>query len=166
MQVVIAQPSHLNSTMQSIQACTSKLCSIGIDQWDEEYPSHEIVSEAVENQTLYLIEKDGLVAGAVGLDCNQPNEYQSCSWSYAAPSMVVHHLFVRPSFWRQGLAAELMSFAENHAKTLNVGSIRLDAYKENPAALSLYRNRGYSEAGEVTFPRRGLSFVVFERQVQ
>lgn len=152
--------------MQAVQACVSKLCDLGIDQWDNEYPSIEIVSAAIENQSLYVIKDgDSIVAGA-GLDTNQPSEYQSCAWCFGSPAVVVHHLFVHPDHWRNGCASQLMDFAENRAKSLRVGSIRLDAYAGNPAALSLYRTRGYSEAGEVTFPRRGLKFICFEMQIQ
>ncbi|WP_173049782.1 hypothetical protein [Nitrospira sp. KM1] len=44
--------------------------------------------------------------------------------------------------------------------------VRLDAYSGNPQALTLYRRRGYREAGQVTFPRRALPFICFEFEVR
>jgi ribosomal protein S18 acetylase RimI-like enzyme len=165
-QVFTATTSLLDSTLQAIQACNSKLRSLGIDQWDDEYPSKEIVAAAISSQTLYLIGKEGSIFGGVGLDTEQPVEYRSCSWRFSMPALVVHHLFIHPAHWRNGLASSLMDFAESHAKNLSVSSIRLDAYTGNEAALSLYRTRGYSYAGEVTFRGRGLVFFCFEKQVE
>jgi GNAT superfamily N-acetyltransferase len=164
-QVILASASHLDGTMQSIQACISRMRSLGIAQWDEEYPSKEIVLAAIDSQSLYLILQGGSIVAGAGLDSEQPSEYRMCGWRFGSPALVVHHLFVHPDHWRNGYASHLMNFVENHARSLCVSSIRLDAYTGNPAALSLYQTRGYSEVGEVTFPRNGLKFKCFEKQV-
>jgi ribosomal protein S18 acetylase RimI-like enzyme len=165
LQIFPASASHLEGTMQSIQACISKMRSLGINQWDEEYPSKEIVLAAIDNQTLYLMSQSGSIVAGAGLDNEQPSEYRVCDWRFGSPALVVHHLFVHPAHWRSGYASRLMDFVENHAKSLCVSAVRLDAYIGNLAALSLYQTRGYSEAGEVTFSRRSLKFRCFEKQV-
>lgn len=151
--------------MRTVAACVHSLREIGIDQWDEEYPSVEVIESAIDSRALYVVVKADDVAAAVGLDSNEPEEYGTCSWQFGSPALVVHHLLVHPNHWRIGLASRLMDFAEALAVRKGLLSIRLDAYTGNPAALSLYRGRGYSEAGQVVFPRRGLAFKCFEKQV-
>ena len=166
MAVIAASSAHLDQTIRAVDACVSKLLSLGIDQWDDEYPSRQIISAAIENQSLYVIVESESVVAAVGLDSEQPDEYQSCAWQSDDHALVVHHLLVHPNYWGKGYASRLMNFAESHVQALGASSIRLDAYKGNPAALSLYRTRSYSEVGEVTFPRRSLAFICFEKQVE
>ena len=165
MPIITASISHLDQTMQAIEACVSKLHSLGIDQWDDEYPSNEVISAAIDKRSLFMIFESGSVAAAIGLDTEQPLEYRSCSWRFGLPALIVHHLIVHPDYWRNGYATQLMGFAEGYASSKGFSSIRLDAYTGNQAALSLYRTRGYSEAGEINFSRRSLAFRCFEKQV-
>jgi ribosomal protein S18 acetylase RimI-like enzyme len=166
MKIVCANKADLPATMHTIAACVAELNGVGIDQWDEDYPDTSVIGGAVESRSLYVIKKKEKVLLAAGLDTVQPKEYNSCQWRYGEPALVVHHLCVHPALWRRGLAGQFMEFAEDYARTSGLGSVRLDAYLHNPAALSLYRARGYSEAGQVVFPRKGLRFVCFEKEVQ
>ncbi|MEZ5556918.1 GNAT family N-acetyltransferase, partial [Haliea sp.] len=93
----------------------------------------------------------------------QPPEYASCNWRHGGAALVVHHLVVHPDYWRMGYAGRFMEFAERYASSLKHDAMRLDAYSANTAALSLYRSRGYREAGEVVFPRRSRPFICFEK---
>lgn len=164
MPIITASRLHLDQTMQAIDACVNELQRLGIDQWDDEYPSSEVISAAIDKRSLFVIVESGLVAAAVGLDAEQPLEYLSCSWRFGLHALIVHHLVVHPDYWRNGYATKLMDFSENCASSKGFSSIRLDAYTGNQAALSLYQKRGYSEAGEVTFPRRRLPFRCFEKK--
>lgn len=166
MNIVCAEKGDLLATMQTVAACVAELNDIGIDQWDENYPDIKVIGSALESRTLYVCKEREKILLAAGLDTLQPKEYSSCRWIYAEPALVVHHLCVHPSLWRRGLANIFMDFAEAHARANDLGSVRLDTYVHNPAALSLYRARGYSEVGQVVFPRKGLGFICFEKSVQ
>lgn len=163
--VSVANADDVSEIMRALDACRSKLLECGIDQWDDFYPSLEIFSASIKRKSLYLARKNTMIAAVVGLDKEEPSEYSTVNWLGKGPSLVVHHLFVHPQFWRQGLAASLMEFAESKAIDWNCHSIRLDAYEENHAALALYTNRGYVRAGEVIFPRRKKLFVCFEKHI-
>lgn len=163
--VVEASHAHVEPTLRAIRACTAMMYRLDIAQWDDEYPSGGVIATAVENRSLFLFVRDGTVVVGAGLDTVQPPEYQLCDWRYGASALVVHHLFVHPEYWRMGYASRYMEFAEQHAATMHVNAIRLDAYAGNPAALSLYRSRGYREAGEVMFPRRSCPFICFEKNL-
>lgn len=105
------------------------------------------------------------IVGLVGLDQDQPGEYQRLPWTTGLPGLIVHHLCVDPDHQRRGHATRLMAFAEDLARQEACAGIRLDAYSGNPAAVALYTRRGYSRVGETYFPRRALPFVCFERSV-
>jgi ribosomal protein S18 acetylase RimI-like enzyme len=138
---------------------------LDIAQWDDEYPSGGVIATEVENRSLFLFVRDGTVVVGAGLDTVQPLEYQLCDWRYGASALVVHHLFVHPEYWRMGYASRFMEFAEGYASSLACDAVRMDVYAANAAALSLYRSRGYREAGKVVFPRRSDPFICFEKKL-
>ncbi|MBM70042.1 MAG: hypothetical protein CME43_11260 [Haliea sp.] len=163
--VVRGSYRHVDAVFDAVRAATSEMHRLGIAQWDDEYPSREVLSAAVENGSLFLCMQGGKVVVGAGLDAVQPPEYASCNWRHGVSALVVHHLVVHPDYWRMGYAGRFMEFAERYASSLKHDAMRLDAYSANAAALSLYRSRGYREAGEVVFPRRTRPFICFEKKL-
>lgn len=163
--VVHGSYDHLEATLHVLRAATAEMHRLGIAQWDDEYPSRKVLSAAVENGSLFLYLQGGNVIVGAGLDAVQPPEYASCDWRHGCSALVVHHLVVHPGYWRMGYASRFMDFAEGYARSLHCEAVRLDAYAANAAALSLYRSRGYTEAGEVVFPRRSEPFICFEKKL-
>ncbi len=135
----------------------------GIAQWDEVYPSKEILAGDVERKETHVIETDKQVAGFIIINENQSPEYAELEWECPGKALVVHRLTIEPSYQRKGLATYLMDFAEETAANRGYNCIRLDAFTENPAAYLLYLNRGYRKAGIVRF-RKG-DFYCFEKVV-
>ncbi len=163
--VVQGSYHHLEATLQTVRAATAEMYRLGIAQWDDEYPGREVLSAAVESGSLFLCMQGSKVVVGAGLDAVQPPEYASCDWRHGGSALVVHHLVVHPDYWRMGYASRFMEFAEGYASSLACDAVRLDAYAANAAALSLYRSRGYREAGKVVFPRRSDPFICFEKKL-
>ena len=135
----------------------------GVPQWDDVYPSKAILNADIENQQMYLIEVEGRVAGLTVINEYQSPEYAGVAWEYGGRALVVHRLTVHPDYQRHKLASHLMDFAEEMAATENYDCIRLDAFTLNPAAFTLYENRGYRRARIVRF-RKG-EFFVYEKKI-
>ena len=65
--------------------------------------------------------------------------------------MVVHRLATHPSWQGQGLARQLMTFAEEYGRANDYAAIRLDAYEANPNSQGFYHKMGYTKTGYVQF---------------
>jgi GNAT superfamily N-acetyltransferase len=139
------------------------LTELGIDQWDDVYPSEAVLRADIEARQLWVIEEDGAVAGLATLNEEEPPEYREVPWRYSGRALIIHRLAVDPQRQGRGLAAALMAFAEQEAATRGCATIRLDAFTRNPAATLLYEHGGYRRAGTVRF-RKGL-FSCFEKPV-
>jgi len=136
-----------------------------IDQWDDIYPNEEVLKSDIENNSLYVIEKADKITGITVLNEHQEAEYKNIIWKYSGGNvLVVHRLSVHPDFQGQGIARELMKFAEHYAEENRYDLIRLDAFKNNQNAVSLYEKAGYHLAGTVTF-RKG-EFYCFEKEIK
>jgi ribosomal protein S18 acetylase RimI-like enzyme len=112
---------------------------------------------------MYLAAVEGHeMAGALVLNEYQDPEYAGVPWTIRDGRVaVVHRLMVDPACQGRGIGRGLMRFAEDRARELGYGVIRLDAFTANPRALRLYRRLGYHDAGSVTL-RKGV-FRCFEK---
>ncbi len=164
-QIELARPKNLPDIMTLIRDCTISMQQQGIDQWGDYYPTPEIFKKDVETHTLWLAWQQERMLGTIVLNEDQATEWESIQWMYQGPSLIVHRLAVHPDRQRQGIAHQLMDFAEDHALKNGYTSIRLDAYTGNPASLRLYQKRGYRNAGQVQFTHRRLPGYCFEKQL-
>jgi GNAT superfamily N-acetyltransferase len=161
--IVQALEGHIPSVMRLISACIIAMCDNGIYQWDEIYPSDEIIARDMNKGYLYVLEQDNSCIAAVSLSDEQEEAYQQVRWLGNEPVMVIHRLCVGPTYQGKGIGSYFMNFSEEYARHNAYASIRLDAYTGNPTAVRMYERRGYRKAGQVYFPRRELPFFCFEK---
>lgn len=136
--------------------CIAAMRAAGIDQWDEIYPSRDIIERDVQSGTTYVLRMDAEIVAMYVLNDQQDPAYGDVPWAYPASSVcVVHRLMVHPEHSGHGYARRLMHDAEDRARTAGADVMRLDAFDANPRACALYVGLGYRHAGQVRF-RKGL----------
>jgi len=160
----LARIEEFDFVYSLVQEAIRHMDNQGIPQWDDIYPSKTILNADIEKQQMYLIEVEARVAGLIVINEDQSPEYAGVSWKFSGRVLVVHRLTIHPDYQRRKLASYLMDFAEVLAATGNYDCIRLDAFTRNPAAFTLYENRGYRKAGIVRF-RKG-DFFCFEKKIR
>jgi ribosomal protein S18 acetylase RimI-like enzyme len=163
--IVRADTSHIDAAYEIIDDCRIDLRRRGILQWDETYPTRDVVVKDVDRGQLYVLLARDVPAAVLTLDEHQPPEYATVAWTFPEPALVVHRLCVSPKAQGKGLGGQVMEFAEHFAATHQFASVRLDAYTANPQSVALYVRRGYREAGQVFFTRRPLPFYCFELDI-
>ncbi|MCL1963435.1 MAG: GNAT family N-acetyltransferase [Firmicutes bacterium] len=156
--------SDLPAILQMFQKAIQHLNALGIDQWDEVYPSPEIHEKDIQNGSLYLCRNGDVLAATFVVNQECDPAYKQGAWQYeTAAFRAVHRLCVNPAFQNMGVGAQAMLAAETLLQRQGIESIRLDAFSQNPAALKLYEKLGYAKTGEVHF-RKGL-FFLFEKKL-
>lgn len=138
-----------------MRACAANLISKGIYQWNECYPTKEILTDDVKLQQLYVLESNQNIIGCVVVSFVMDDEYKSVSWlTPTTKHIYIHRLAVHPKHQGKGYAQKLMQFAENVAKSNSCASIRLDTFSKNLRNQKFYELRGYKKVGEVFFPKQ------------
>jgi len=135
----------------------------GINQWDEIYPTAELLLEDIKNRQLYVLTEEGKICSAIVLNEMQDPEYLEISWKCRGPFAVIHRLCVDPDIQSRGIGRRTVLQAEISLAGQGYKSIRLDAFPQNPKALKLYEGLGYLRMGNVTF-RKG-TFYVYEKEL-
>lgn len=139
------------------------LC-LGINQWDDLYPVSEDFEDDIQKRQLYIAKENSEIVAAYVINEECDLEYKDGNWIYPdATYMVIHRLCVNPKFQNQGYAKCMVNEIEEHVRSLEYDSIRMDVYSNNPYALKLYEGLGYKRVGHVEF-RKG-KFYLYEKLV-
>jgi GNAT superfamily N-acetyltransferase len=160
----LARAGDLPAVASILRRCVAAMRELGIEQWDETYPTDRHLLADIEAGSMYVAcAASGQVVGTVVLNEYQEPEYAAVPWTSQSRPLVVHRVMVAPEHQGQGIAQALMMFAERHARATGHESVRLDAFTLNPRALRLYEQLGYSARGTVRL-RKGM-FWCFEKVV-
>jgi len=166
MNITQATVADIDAITELIRQAVRIMQKNGIDQWNDNYPNKNLVTDDVAMGSLFKITVDGNIAGIVTLNELQFPDYSKIHWkdSTGRP-LVVHRLCIDPRYQGKSLAKRLMFFAEEYAKKNGYSSIRLDTYSKNYIALKLYKSLKYEQGGDVSL-REGKVFHCFEKAIK
>ncbi len=152
------ESGELKNVSSLFSRAIEHMIACGIYQWDEIYPDDKMLSDDIVKHEMYGFYQGEMLCGVIVLNEIQLDPYASVEWSLDdAKPLVVHRLCIHPDFQSRGIAHALMKFAEDFAVRNRYRSIRLDAFKSNPAALHLYQRLGYQMCGTIEL-RKGTFF--------
>lgn len=129
------------------------------------YPVRETAQNALDEDSLYVLEEDCEICASVILNSFQAEDYKKVNWKYSAADsevMVIHTLCIPPSKAGRGYGKAMVSFAFDKAKSDGFKVIRLDTFAGNEPAKRLYTGMGCIISGELDVNHQG---VIKERQV-
>ena len=154
----------IDSILKITKACAKLMISNGIYQWNENYPNKAAFEMDIARDELYVFELDSSVVGCMVMSTLMDEEYQQVEWMTPnSTHLYIHRLAVHPNHQGNGIAQQLMDFAELHGSKNNFASIRLDTFSQNKRNQKFYEQRGYNRLGNVYFPNQSdHSFYCYE----
>ena len=145
--------SDLNRIMELVADAQNWFRKQGIDQWQDGYPTQNIILRDILGNDNYIIEYNGVVsATAVVSFAGEPtySEIVGKGWLNDKPYGVVHRIAVSDECRRKGIAKEILHFAEELCAERGVADIRIDTHCDNLAMRSLLKKMGYTHCGRIT----------------
>ena len=151
-----ANSTQLEEILALTRACAAKMIKAGIFQWNEHYPSQTAFQQDIDRDELYVIKQSGKILGTIVISDLKDEVYQPVTWLTPADvkSIYIHRLAVHPDVQGQGIAQQLMDFAEDFAHKNGYVSVRLDTFSQNPRNNRFYQKRGYTKLEEIFFPKQ------------
>ena len=136
-------------------ACAQNMIQQGIFQWNENYPSLEVLTKDVKAASVYVYLQEDKPIGTVVFSMKMDAFYAEVDWlTPNAKQLYVHRLAVHPNHQKQGIAMRLMDFGEALAKENQCLSVRLDTFSQNPRNNRFYQAREYQKVGQVFFAQK------------
>ena len=117
--VVKASIVDLEQLYAITKSCAKHMIKNDIFQWNENYPSKEILLNDIESQQIWKLEENKVIVAIIVLTEIEDKEYNKVKWlTKNYKNLYIHRLAVDPNFQGQGYAQKLMFFAEiMHLKT-------------------------------------------------
>lgn len=155
MLIRLANIDDVPAIMNIVRSAQQSLKELGIDQWQDGYPTSEFICEDISRGVGYVAcTDDGAIIGYEAVVLTGEVAYEQIAdikWNTPNRYVVVHRLCVSGDSRRHGVAMELMSFASNHAQQHDIHAFRIDTHKGNVRMLSLLRKLGFQRVGRVRY---------------
>ena len=134
MEIRVAKIEDLESIMQIISEAKQNLKEQGVNQWQRNYPNHNVIELDIKNKNCYVLEENGQVAASFSITFDGDEDYERIyngSWSSQADFAVVHRVAVGKNYQRRGFASKVLQYAEELSRSRNINYLKIDTHQDN-----------------------------------
>ena len=150
-----AKLSEIQEILSMTRSCGQKMIAEGVFQWNEHYPNIEAFQKDIKRNELFVFTSEEKIIGCIVISSEKDKEYDDISWlTPDGDNYYIHRLAVDPAQQGKGIARKLMDFAEAYVAKKNAVSVRLDTFSQNHRNQKFYRSRGYTQLGNIYFPKQ------------
>ena len=164
-----ATPSDLGEIMRIVADAQRFLKASGVDQWQDGYPERRDFEDDIRQGACEAFFLDGELAGIITVLPGPEPDYAKIydgAWRSERPYCVFHRSAVSDKYRGRGVAKEMFSYAENMARELRYGSLRVDTHRDNRAMRGLLEKNGFVSCGVIYIdgsPEAGAPRVAYEK---
>jgi ribosomal protein S18 acetylase RimI-like enzyme len=164
MDIVKAQIEDFDNVLKLVSDIIKDMEIKGNPQWDENYPTKEILENDIKNGSLFVMVENVRFIALCALTENEEPQYLGINWmDKNSKALEIHRIAVHPNWQKRGIARKLLDFAEDHTQKNGYSSMRLDTYCKNSRMIKILEKRGYNRTGEIFFPPLTLPFYCYEK---
>ncbi|GFZ32229.1 N-acetyltransferase [Clostridium zeae] len=141
--------SDLEQIVYIVEGSKLDMHSYGNFQWDEDYPRKEDFINDIKEETLFVYDMDGIIAGLICINKEEPEEYKDVNWSTERDALTIHRLAVNNSFKGKGVGVKLINYVDDICAENDINYIRTDTNSLNKKAQGLLTKCGYGFKGKI-----------------
>lgn len=159
---------ELDEVSQIVLEARDRIGRLGIDQWQERYPTREIIAEDIRLGRSYVArDDDGSLCGVFAvIDDGEPtyDKIYDGAWLTDGEYLAVHRVAVSPQKLRRGVAGSAMRFVEQMAAERGRASVRIDTHQGNIPMRGMLERNGYVHCGSI-YLESGEHRVAYEKRI-
>lgn len=148
-----AIPADLDAIMTLVHEAQAFMATLGIDQWQDGYPSRELIAEDIRIGRAYVVD-DGTQAQSITILTDEPEpiyDQIADQWTIPGPYLTIHRMALSDALRHSGAAAMILENAVKIARDLNLSAVRADTHRGNKAMRRFLEKNGFSERGLVEY---------------
>ena len=160
----------LPALMAIFDEARGTIAALGIDQWQDGYPSLGVIEEDVARARSYTVAIDGMPVGTfVLIDDGEPTYdcIEDGHWLTGDKSqdyVAIHRVAVSVSRRGSGVSTAILACAADHARQMGRASLRIDTHEGNVVMRRMLEKHGFSCCG-VIYLANGDPRVAYEKTV-
>ena len=162
--------SDLDSLMPIFDEARGTIAALGIDQWQNGYPSREVISEDISKARSYAVEIDGNIRGTFVLVDDGEITYDKIyggHWLTGDDSqdyVAIHRVAILVANRGSGISTAIINYAAEYAKSIGRASLRIDTHEGNIVMRRMLEKHGFTLCGTI-YLQNGDSRVAYERKL-
>lgn len=151
MQVRKAQPEEFPRIWEITLQAKEQLKSLGLDQWQNGYPSREIWTEDLKEGMAYVAEEAGQILGVFAFQVTPDSSYGEIQgkWLTDQPYAAMHRVCVADGCRGKGVAGQMFAAGFEMARSLGFSSLRIDTHPENLPMQHALKKAGFAACGTI-----------------
>ena len=152
MEITKTTAADIESLMEIFREAQGTIAALGIDQWQNGYPSTPVVEEDVEKQQSYSVRHEGRVCGTFVLVDYEPlyDNIEDGHWRSGDESrdyLAMHRVAVAVAMRGQGVPTRMIDFAAKLALEKGKRSLRIDTHRGNVVMRRMLEKNGFRLCG-------------------
>ncbi len=147
-----ADISDIEGLMRIFAQARSAQREAGFVQWEDGYPSAEILTADIYGDIGYVMDDEDKMAGYVAI-APFDKEYEKFPqlWRCAGAYAVFHRIAIADGYRGKGISKTLFDLAENKSRDMGAVSIRIDTGIQNRPMQHILIKRNYANLGTRSF---------------
>ena len=146
----IARQEDLSRILEIKEAVLLYMHKNGNMQWDESYPNESVFLKDIEEETLYLYERDDKIIAFIVVDDNHPFPYDDIPWELPMENAAAMHRFaVDPEYFGKGIARIMMEAIEELLIEDGYQGIHTDTSLENTHMQTQFTKNDFEYKGHL-----------------
>ena len=171
---VTVRPSateDLDAIMPILNEARGTIAKLGIDQWQDGYPSRDVIEDDIEKKRSYVAERSGAICGTfVLVDDGEPTydkifEGHWLTGDDSADYVAIHRVAISVASRGSGVSTTVIDAAADYARALGRASLRIDTHEGNVVMRRMLEKHGFTYCG-IIYLQSGASRVAYEKIVK
>ena len=162
--------ADIDSVMPIFDEARSTIATLGIDQWQNGYPSREVIEKDVKKAQSYCVLRGGDVVGTFALiDDGEPtyDEISDGKWLTGdgkGQYFAIHRVAISVSSRGSGISTRIIGFCADRARENGKISLRIDTHRGNIVMRKMLEKNGFAYCGTI-YLSDGAERVAYEKLI-
>ena len=168
MEIKLSTIHESDSLMGIFREARETIAALGIDQWQNGYPSQNIITEDIMLSRSFAVVCDGEVCGTfVMINDGEPvyDRIYDGDWKTGNDSrdyVAIHRVAISVKKRGSGISTAIINYAADHARKLGRASLRIDTHEGNVVMRRMLEKNGFAYCG-IVFLESGDARVAYEK---
>ena len=159
--------NDIDSLMEIFAEARRTIAALGIDQWQNGYPSYDTVYEDISLCRSYSVLIDGeICATFVLIDDGEPtyDKIYEGEWLGNEDFIAIHRVAVSVKKRGSGISTAIIDYASKYAKSLGRNALRIDTHEGNKVMRRMLEKHSFIHRGTI-YLESGDGRVAYEKSL-
>ena len=155
MEIRMTKKEDIDAIMPIFDEARATIAALGIDQWQNGYPSREVIEKDFSKAQSYCVIKDGEIAGTFALiDDGEPtyDEIFDGKWLTGDEKdhyFAIHRVAISVKSRGSGISTQIIDFCAEKAREDGKISLRIDTHRGNVVMRRMLEKNGFVYCGVI-----------------